>query len=121
MLLTGDMPAPDNPQELIPNHKDRKHSGPRATSRDLMGKGLAKLDGEPATAALDVGVLAVRDMALGEQAAVYETCLGSRVLDCKGCMSGASHWDAAVLAARGPAALTGVKLFADTAASLQGR
>lgn len=100
MLLISDMPANANLQDMIPNHKDRKHHGPRSTTDDLDKKGIVKIDSDLAVAALDVGVIGIREMAAGEHAAAYTTCLGSRVLDCKGCMSGSSHWDWAVLAAR---------------------
>lgn len=45
--------------------------------------------------------------------------LGSRVLDCKGCVSGTSHWDAAVIAGRSAAGIpSGLKVFTDTAAQV---
>ena len=68
--------------------------------RDLEGKGLLKLDRDQAMNVLDVGVLTVRDMVIAENATFFETCVGSRILDCKGCMSGISRFDGAIEAAR---------------------
>jgi len=82
--------------------------------RDLDGKGYRKLDMDPAMLSLDAGVLAIRDMLIAEGATYFETCAGSRVLDCRGCMSGASRFDGAILAARKAAnRQAGTKIFAD--------
>ena len=41
---------------------------------------------------------------------------GSRVLDCKGCVSGQSHWDVAIIQGRTAAGLpSGRRMFVDTA------
>ena len=81
----------------------------------MLWKGFAKLDHDPDQAALDAGVIAVRDAALAEQAQYYETCLSEKSLECRGCFSGVSHWDAVVIAARGRKGLkSGTKIFLDT-------
>jgi hypothetical protein len=125
-LLISDMPAPDHTRDLIPNHKDRSHHGPRSTSKEFLQRGFAKYDadgGSRTVTSLDVGVLAVREMLLGAQAGVYETCLGSRVLDCKGCVSGVSHWDVDVMAGRAAAGTklpSGRNMFKDSHSAVVG-